>query len=152
MLRLGAIRSCTDLSGKSTQQPNTAIFPCIYMVFIHMDCRCLQKRNSWGQYQWVYNHVHSTQGITALPWGSLRTAFWPLALSRLDVERLVFPDSSPHFIWYWLVFTGWEKCFLFLEQRKEGRGNNSFVHPNFWDGFSAFLKWVWLPFTANDFF
>lgn len=72
MLHLGAICRCPDLSGKSTQQPNTAFSPYIHVVPIHMDCRCPQREGGIEdqQEQWgsgVADLVYPTQGITALP-------------------------------------------------------------------------------------
>lgn len=161
MLHLGAICRCPDLSGKSTQQPNTALSPYIHMVPIHVDCRCPQReggiedqQEQWGCWPCLSNTGDHCPTLRS-PQNSPRSSF-PVQMGwgktgvpcRLTSSHLLLVGLC-RLREMFLVPRAGE---IRMGERKGGK-NNSFVHPDFlrwlW---SIFFKWVWLSFTGNDFF
>lgn len=122
MLHLGAICCCPDVSGKSTEQPNTALSPSVHMVPVHMDCRCPQRNGGTedlleqgGHWPCPYNTGDHCPTLRR----PQSRAPCVATLSEWDGEDC-FPLSA-HLISCWLVFVGWRKGFLFPEQGKAGR-------------------------------
>lgn len=70
----------------------------------------------------VTNIVHPTEGLTALPWGALKTVPWTPALSKWNKRRLIFPDSSPYLISSHLILVGFRRLEeMFLVRARKGR-------------------------------
>lgn len=144
MLHLGAICCCPDLSGKSTQQPNTALSSCIHMILIHMDCRCPQRKGDIEDQQekWGPWPCPSSTGDPCLTLRGPQNNSLSLSPVQMEWKNTGFPCQlmSSH-----LILDGLPRLREVFLIPRAGKGrkekqNNGFVHPDFLRWFFSIFK------------